>query len=400
MEFAEPSEASVSLDPERQASARRYARVRRRLMLLELAGVAGYLLLWAFAGWARSLVPSLAALARGPLPWWLDLLLVAAAIAVPWGVLAAPLGYYSGFVLPHRYRLSTQSVRGWLIDQAKGTAVSAGLGAPLLIGLYATIRISPTTWWLWAAAIYTLVGAVLAALAPVLILPVFFKVQPIGPERADLRRRLLSLAQAAHTKVEGVFEIDMSRRTVAANAALTGIGRTRRILLGDTLLASFDDDEIETVLAHELGHHVHRDIPLSLLTETVLNFVAFYLVYLGLGGLAQASGLAGQADPAGLPIIALLLGAFGLVTMPLTNAFSRWRERLADEFALASTGKPAAFARAMTRLANQNLAEADPERWVVMLLYSHPPLSERIALAERAGDVIPAVQPTSKGAKQ
>ncbi|MGA9531260.1 MAG: M48 family metallopeptidase [Anaerolineales bacterium] len=375
----------LELNPERQQRARQYARIRRRLMLAELLGAALYLLLWAASGWANSL-PLLYARWLGTAPaWWLQLLLAAAAIGLPWSILTAPLSYYSGFVLPHRYQLSTQSIGGWLVDQVKGLALSLGLGTPLLIGLYATVRSFPETWWLWAAAIYTLVGAVLAALAPVLLLPIFYQVKPLGPEFEDLRRRLLALAEAAHTRVEGVFQIDMSRRTKAANAALTGLGRTRRILLADTLLDSFEDDEIETVLAHELGHHVHRDIPLSLLAESALNFASFYLVYIGLGRLAAVSGLSGQADPAGLPIIGLLLGAFGLVTMPLTNAFSRWRERMADDFALQATQKPAAFVQAMTRLANQNLAEADPERWVVLLLYSHPPLSERI---RRAGQTI------------
>jgi STE24 endopeptidase len=377
---------SVDLDPERQQRARQYARIRRRLMLAELLGAATYLLLWAVGGWAIALPPLFAGWLGGAPPWWLQLLLTAVAIGLPWSVLTAPLSYYSGFVLPHRFQLSTQSIAGWLVDQAKGLALAIVLGTPLLIGLYATIRSFPGTWWLWAAALYTLVGAVLAALAPVLLLPIFYDVRPLGPEHDELRRRLLALAEAAHTRVEGVFTIDMSRRTKAANAALTGLGRTRRILLGDTLLDSFEDGEIETVLAHELGHHVHKDIPLSLLAETALNFASFYLVYFGLGRLAATSGLSGQADAAGLPIIGLLLGAFGLVTMPLTNAFSRWRERMADDFALQTTHKPSAFARAMTRLANQNLAEANPERWVVLLLYSHPPLSERI---RRAGQALP-----------
>ncbi len=177
--------------------------------------------------------------------------------------------------------------------------------------------------------------------------------------------------------MEGVYRIDMSRRTRAANAALTGLGRTRRILLGDTLMDAFSNDEIETVLAHELAHHVHHDIPFSLAVDTALNAIGFLVVFAGLGLGANWFGLSGPADPAGLPWIGLLLGAFGLITMPLSNAYSRWRESLADDFSLAVTGKPDAFASAMTRLANQNLAEAEPAAWVVLLLYSHPPLKTR-----------------------
>jgi STE24 endopeptidase len=198
-----------------------------------------------------------------------------------------------------------------------------------------------------------------------------------------LRQRLVELARSAGTRVEGVFEIDMSRRTKAANAALTGLGKTRRILLGDTLLERFEQDEIETILAHELAHHVHGDIPLGMAIQSALNFVSFLVLYLGFRSLLQPLGLVSQADPAGLPLVALLLGAFGLITMPLSNAYSRWREWLADEYALNLTRKPRAFSSAMTRLANQNLAEVNPEAWVVWLLYSHPPLSQRLEHASQ-----------------
>lgn len=375
------------IDPERQERARAYARIRRRLMLVDLGLGAAYLTLWLASGWARDLQPFLADLSRpifpaGP-PWWILLLLTAVAITVPLSVVTLPLSYYRGFVLPHRFELSTQDLGEWVIDQLKAAGVSVALGAPLLVGLFALIRAAPDGWWAWAALLYTLVTAVLAALAPVLLLPIFFELTEVPEEHEPLRERLVALAEAAGTKIEGVFQIDMSRRTKAANAALTGLGRTRRVLLGDTLLESFEAEEIESVLAHELAHHVHGDIPLSLATQGALNFGAFYLVAFGLDRALGPLQLTSPSDPAALPLIALLLGAFALVTMPLTNAYSRWRERLADEYALNLTRNPEAFITAMSRLANQNLAEADPERWVVLLLSSHPPLRERISLAER-----------------
>jgi STE24 endopeptidase len=175
----------------------------------------------------------------------------------------------------------------------------------------------------------------------------------------------------------------MSRRTRAANAALTGLGNTRRIILGDTLLNEFSSDEVETVIAHELGHHVHRDIPVGIVVSGGLTlaglFVAAQVLRLG----SSALGFTGPADIAALPLFTLSLGVFGLLTTPLSNAYSRWREVRADTYALQATGKPQAFANAMTRLANQNLADADPERWVVVLLYSHPPIRDRLAHAAR-----------------
>lgn len=194
----------------------------------------------------------------------------------------------------------------------------------------------------------------------------------------------MRLAERADARVRGVFKFDMSRRTKAANAAVIGLGNTRRIILGDTLLQEFTPDEIETVLAHELGHHVHRDIPLGIAVESVVTLGGLWLASLGLRWSVAVFGFAGPADVAALPVLALVMGAYALVTMPLGNAFSRWRERRADEYALQSTDKAAAYAAALTRLANQNLSEAEPEPWVEFLLYSHPALGKRIAMAQKA----------------
>ena len=223
---------------------------------------------------------------------------------------------------------------------------------------------------------------VIANLAPLLIMPLFNKFVPLGEEHAELAERLMKLAQKSNTKVQGVFKFDMSRRTKAANAALTGIGNTRRIILGDTLIDEFTPDEIETVLAHELGHQVHRDIPLLIGFGTITTLVGFYLVSLALAWSVGVFHFTGPADIAALPAFGLVLGAYGLLMSPLENAFSRWRERLADEYALQVTGKAEAFASAFTRLANQNLSEVDPEKWVVFMFYDHPPLSERIKMIE------------------
>jgi STE24 endopeptidase len=248
---------------------------------------------------------------------------------------------------------------------------------------YWLLRATGDAWWLWAAAGYLLFVVVLSNLAPVLIMPLFNKYVPLGEEYADLVARLTALAARAGTRVSGVYHFDMSRRTKAANAALTGIGNTRRIILGDTLLTEFTGDEVETVIAHELGHHVHRDIPVGIVISGALTLVGLFLAAQVLSSGAAALGFAGPADIAALPLLVLSLGVFGLLTMPLNNAYSRWREVRADRYALDATHKPQAFANAMTRLANQNLADADPEPWVVLLLYSHPPIRDRLAHAAR-----------------
>jgi STE24 endopeptidase len=205
---------------------------------------------------------------------------------------------------------------------------------------------------------------------------------PLGEEHAELAERLMRLAEKARTRVKGVFKFDMSRRTKSANAALTGIGNTRRIILGDTLINEFTPDEIETVLAHELGHQVNKDIPILMAAGTLTTTLGLYLASLGMKWAVSAFGFAGVADVAALPALGLVVSLYSLLIMPAENAFSRWRERLADRYALQSTGKSQAFASAFVRLANQNLSEVDPEPWVVWLFYSHPPLGERIQAAE------------------
>jgi STE24 endopeptidase len=314
--------------------------------------------------------------------WPIELLLVAGALGFPWLILTSPLAIYRGYVLPHKFGLSTQSFVAWGIDQLKSYLLGGIMGGMILIGLYSLLRFSPDRWWLPAGVSYSLFSIVLTILTPVVFMPIFLKSTPLSEDYASLKSRLLELAERTGTRVEGIFSIDLSRRTRAANAALAGLGKTRRILLGDTLLENFTEDEIEVVMAHEFAHHLHRDIPIGILLQSILNLVMFLLTSFALERYLSAFDLDLPGNPAGLPMLLLAFIFFGFLTMPLGNAFSRWRERMADRFALEATGKPRAFIDAMTRLANQNLAELDPEPWIVFLLYSHPPLSERIASAE------------------
>jgi STE24 endopeptidase len=371
--------SEITLDTERQQRAKIYERIRHRLFVADIVLGGVYGLAWLILGWAAILKTALLNVTTN------DWLLVAGFGIIFGGVyylLNLPLSYYSGFVLPHRFELSTQTLSGWTGDQVKSLLLSGILGGLILEVIYAVLRATPNSWWLWASAILLLYEVALTNLAPILILPLFFKFVPLGQEYADLSNRLIRLAERANTRVRGVFKFDMSRRTKQANAALIGLGNTRRIILGDTLLSEFTPDEIEAVLAHELGHHVNKDIPMGIAAQTLMTLVGLYLASLGLRWGAQTFGFTGPDDIAALPVFALVMGVYGLVTLPLGNAFSRWREHRADEYALRATGKGAAFASAFTRLANQNLADADPEPWIEFLLYSHPALSKRIALAQ------------------
>lgn len=371
--------AEVTLDPGKQEKAKEYARIRRRLMLGDLALAGVYAIIWLATGWSIDLRNNLLSLTTN------EWLVVAGFVLVFGGiyfVIDLPLGYYSSFILPHRYDLSTQSLKGWVGDQVKGVLVGGVLGLVVIEIVFFVLRISPDLWWLWAGLILLFFNIILANLAPVLLMPLFFKFVPLEEEHADLVARLINLTERAGTRVRGIYKFDMSRRTKAANAAIAGLGNTRRIILGDTLINEFTGDEIETILAHELGHQVHRDIPIGILVDSVITLGGLYLASLVLEWGMMVFGFESISDVAAMPLLALVIGVYGLVTMPLGNAYSRQRERRADEYALKVTGKGAAYASALTRLANQNLADADPEPWIEILLYSHPALNKRIAMAE------------------
>jgi STE24 endopeptidase len=347
--------------------------------ILETGTSLTYLVLWLVTGWSIILRESLETITTNP---WLTTALFAAVIGGIFALISLPLGYYSGFILPHRFGQSNQTLRDWIVDQLKGLAVGAPIGLLLLELLYLALRLTGDAWWLWATGGLLIFSVLMVNLAPIIIMPIFNKFVPLDNEHADLKERLLKLAENANTQVQGVFKFDMSRRTKSANAALTGIGRTRRIVLGDTLIDEFTPDEVETVLAHELAHHVHNDLLILIGFSTLTTAAGLYLASLGMVWAVNVFGFKSVADPAALPALGLVLGLYSLVTSPLENAVSRWRERKADQYALETTGKNQAFASAFVRLANQNLSEIDPEPWVVLMFYSHPPLQERIHMAE------------------
>jgi STE24 endopeptidase len=298
-----------------------------------------------------------------------------------------PLAFYGGFLLEHRYGLSSETLGTWLGDQAKAFGVGLALAGPAASLVYWCIRMSPGRWWLSSGLIFALLILALTNLAPVLLLPIFYSVKPL--DRDELRARLLALADRAGARVLGAYEWGLGAKTRKANAALTGLGRTRRILVSDTMLAQYSDDEIEVVLAHELAHHVHGDIWKGIALESALVVAGFYLASRVLDAFAATAGLRGVNDVAGLPLLLLAAGVVSFVMVPVAHAVSRAFERRADRFALDLTRNPAAFISAMKRLGAQNLAEEHPSRVVQWLFYSHPPLAERIAAGQGVLDCTP-----------
>jgi STE24 endopeptidase len=314
------------------------------------------------------------------LPPWLQVALIAVALGLAVEALGAPLDWARGYWLPRRFDLLRQGLGGWVLDRLKAALLGGALGLAAAEIVYALLRNAPL-WWLWAAGMLLAGSALVAMVVPIWILPLFYKLTPL--EDVALESRLLELGRRAGVAVVGVWVADQSRKSRAANAALAGLGGTRRILLFDTLLRGFTPDEIESVLAHELGHHVHGDVRRGLLVQGALLlttlWVADRILQATIGGL----GLEGAGDPAGLPLLALVLFLLGLLAAPIANAFSRRVERQADDFALAATGNPGAFVSALERLAELNLAERRPARLKELLFQSHPSIDRRIERARQ-----------------
>ena len=355
--------------------AARYHRWKLVLAGVGLAVSVGYLLAMLLTGAAHALA---AAAAGTPGGAWGQVASVALGLGAAHGLLALPLAWARGWWLPRRYGLLHQAFPAWLADRAKAALLAGVLGLAAVEVVYALLR-QTAWWWLAAAAAFYVAQAAIAFVLPVWIVPLFYRLTPLEDE--TLRQRLLRLAGRAGVPALDVRVADQSRRSRTANAAVVGFRATRRIILFDTLLSSFTPDEIESVLAHELGHHAHGDLRRGLAVQGVLTAATFWLADRLLRAGAGTFGLAGPADPAGMAWLALVLLLLGLAALPLGNGFSRRIEREADDFALAATGNPAAFIGAMERLSALNLAERRPSRWKELVLYSHPALDRRIARA-------------------
>jgi STE24 endopeptidase len=239
---------------------------------------------------------------------------------------------------------------------------------------------SGSWWWLWAAAAWLVATLLLGQLLPVIILPLFYKVTRL--DDALLLERLRRLADGTGLNVEGVYRLHLSAETKKANAALAGLGRTRRVLLGDTLLDEFTPEEIEVVFAHEVGHHVHRHLAKMVISSVVLAALGFWLADVVLRHASVTLGYPAFNDPAALPLLLLVLTVFGLLLSPAQNALSRYFERQCDRYALKRTHAPDAYRSAFTKLARMNKSDPDPHPLVVWLFDDHPPIRQRLALAE------------------
>ncbi len=295
--------------------------------------------------------------------------------------LKLPFSLYGGYFLEHKYGLSRQTFGQWLWDGVKGFLVSTTITLPLLLALFALLQVSPQWWWFYLGVIVVVFTVVLARLAPVIIFPLFYKFTPL--ENTELLTRLKQLLERYGFHLEGLYQFDLSKKTVKANAAFTGMGKTRRIILGDTLLERFTPDEIEFVVAHEVGHFVYRHLFKGVVVNLVLVFVGLYFVHLAYGWVLASHHVTQLTQLEYLPYLGLFLFLFSFGTMPLANGLSRRFEFQADAFAVQAIGRPEVGIRALQKLAELNLTDTDPHPVIEFMFHSHPSIKRRIAAIQQ-----------------
>ena len=357
---------------------RRYNRIKRWLGVGDFAlgfGLLIVLLATGWTGWLRDLAERGAAQNYFFAVFFYVLMLMLIS-----KVLGTPLDYY-GFRLEHRYNLSNQRFRSWFWDECKGFLIGLIMALIVVELLYMLMRQTPQHWWVVAWVVFLGLFVLLAQLAPVVLFPIFYKFEPL--ENEELKRRLIVLSERAGTRVRGVYKWHLSEKSKKANAALTGLGATRRIILADTLLDHYSDDEIEAVLAHELGHHVHRHILKSIFVQAGITLFGFWLANEVLRFAVERRHLfETMSDFANLPLLMLVSTVLWFLLKPALNAYSRFNERQADRYCFQSVASVEPFISSMNKLAEQNLAERTPSRWVEWLLHSHPAIGKRVAAAE------------------
>jgi STE24 endopeptidase len=378
------------LTPEQLVEAQHYGRLN---LIWGLAGQAVDLLFLAVLafviagphGWLMQYVPQ-----QSSQPETLRLTILYLLISVLNLAVNFPFSFYGGFVLEHKFQLSRLSLGGWAWRYAKGAVLQLIFGLMLAVGVYWLIWTTGRWWWLTSAAGAFVVGVLAGQLVPVLIMPLFYKVKRLRDP--ELTHRMERLATGTGLSIQGIYRINFSAETVKANAMLAGLGHTRRVILGDTLLANFSPDEIEVIMAHEVGHHVHRHIPKFIVIGAVFSAAGFWACDALLAAWLRATDPAAMTAGGGidyahfpvhaLPMLMLIVTLFSLLLTPLQCAISRHFERQCDRYALTRTGMAAAFRSAFRKLARLNKDDPAPHRLEVLLFHSHPPISERLAMAK------------------
>ncbi|MCI0448917.1 MAG: M48 family metallopeptidase [Chlorobi bacterium] len=365
------------MDESRKRLAKKYEKIKLTISITE--GILSFILLALFVvfGYSKKLEILVFQFTSNS---YMALIYFGLIIGAVSSVLSFPVDYYFGFKLEHRFGLSNLTFIVWLKEKFKAALVGIVIGVPIVFLFYWLIS-SYENWWLYLAFIVLGYSVVLAQVAPVLILPVFYKIKPI--ENENLKEIITKLCGKAGFRTKGVFTFNMSRLTKKANAAFTGLGRTKRIILSDTLIEKFTGDEIESVFAHELGHYKKGHIKKSILYSVFSTFIGLFLISQIYGFLLPKFGYQNPWEIGALPLLALIASVLGFITGPLGSAISKKFEFEADRFAIDTVMNFASFKSAMEKLAEQNLADDEPNKLVEFWFHSHPSIKRRIQMAEQ-----------------
>ncbi len=310
---------------------------------------------------------------------YLNFILFIILIGVIFSVIGFPLSFYGSFILEHRFELSNQTVLKWFLERGKSSLVGALIGIPVAVTFYFLLKSAGELWWFYFSLFIFFVSVFLAKIAPVVIFPIFYKFREL--ENEELKMRLKEILNNVNIDIKGIFSFNMSKDTKKANAGFTGLGKSKRIILSDTLLENFSEDEIAVVFAHEAGHYKYRHIVKNILLSTVIIFATFFICGNFYVLTIENMGYEKIYDLAALPVLVFYLTLFSLIMMPLTNFISRKYEFEADRYALEVTGDIESFTSTMEKLAAQNLADREPHPVIEFIFYSHPSIKRRIAAA-------------------
>ncbi|MFA5362979.1 MAG: M48 family metallopeptidase [Candidatus Omnitrophota bacterium] len=358
--------------------AKKYCVIKYTLSIVHLLYSAGILAVFSFSGAAVTLENIFAEWILNP---YLLLAFYFLTFSAAYYLFNFSFIFYRSFILEHQFSLSRQKAGDWFLDQVKGGGIFCVVSLAALEVFFYLLRNAPEAWWWLVSAVWIFFSVILAKAAPVVLVPLFFKCKPMSGE--PLRQRILSLAFRMGVPVCDVFEIDLSRKSLKANAAFAGLGKTRRIILADTLKDNFSIDEIEVILAHEFAHYRLGHIVKLLIINSCSIALSFYTLFLLSGPLSVFFRLPSFTSVAVLPVLFLYWMVWGMASAPFENALSRAFERSADKKSLEVTGLKDAFISAMEKLALQNFSDRNPSLFIKLFFFDHPPVDERIAMAKK-----------------
>lgn len=360
------------------SNSKRYHRTKNYLFLADIALNILVLLVFFFSGLSLAtrnfLVHKIS-------HYYLVVFFYALVLSFIFYLVGLPLSFYDGYILEHKFNLSRQNFFSWLKHNLKQSIISLIILSTVVEFVYFVLRNFSSTWWIWASFFWLFLSLVLAKITPSILIPIFYKYIPI--DNQELKNKVFSLFSQCNITLKDIYAINLSKDTKKANAFICGLGQNRRVVLTDTLLNNFNNEEIKTVVAHELGHYKNRDTFKLVVGNSILSLAAFLIVDIFFKQALASFGIIKIDDVALFPLFAFYLLLISLALLPLQNSFSRFLETKADAFSLKSTESAQDYISALTKLGEINLADFEPNPLIEFMLYDHPALSRRIAFAKK-----------------